>query len=43
VIAALAEAVGFAVDKILVARRPTRRATTSSLLRESVVFLRKTA
>jgi hypothetical protein len=42
VIAALAEAAGFAVDQIVVARRPTRRATTSSLLRESIVFLRRT-
>ena len=41
VIAALAEAAGYVVDKIVVARRPTRRRVESDLIRESVVFLRK--
>lgn len=41
VIAALAEAAGYVVEKIVVARRPTRRKVDSDLLRESVVFLRK--
>ncbi len=41
VIAALAEAAGYVVEKIVFARRPTRRNVDSDLLRESVVFLRK--
>jgi len=41
VIAALAEAAGYVVEKIVVARRPTRRKVDSDLIRESVVFLRK--
>jgi hypothetical protein len=41
VIAALAEAAGYAVDRIVVARHPARRRPGSTLLRESVVFLRK--
>jgi hypothetical protein len=41
VIAALAEAAGYAVERIIVARHPTRRKAGSALLRESVVFLRK--
>jgi hypothetical protein len=41
VIAALAEAAGYTVEKIVVARRPSRRKAGSALLRESVVFLRK--
>jgi hypothetical protein len=43
VIAALAEATGFTVEKIIIARRPTRRSVSSTLLRESVVFLRRGA
>ncbi len=42
VIAALAEAAGYTVDRIVVARRLSRRRGGSPLKRESVVFLRKT-
>ena len=41
VMAALAEAAGYTVERIVVARRPTRRKANSDLLRESIVFLRK--
>ena len=40
-IAQLAGLVGLEVSSIAVARRPRRRRTTSELMRESVVFLRK--
>ncbi len=41
VMGALAEAAGYSVEKIVVARRPSRRNVDSDLVRESVVFLRK--
>jgi hypothetical protein len=43
VIAGLAEAAGYEVDGIRVARRPARRKISSEQLRESVVFLRREA
>jgi len=40
IIAVLARAAGFSVDRIEIARRPPRRGNASSFSRESVVFLR---
>jgi hypothetical protein len=40
-LARLAESVGLAVERIVVARRPVRKARELTYLRESVVFLRK--